>query len=246
MTDHNRSLLRQFDDPKVKLRLLQLPARLWREARLDPNPTLRTLAKAQAAIAISMLTYAPVRLQNLTALEFDRHLVLREGKNAISTCEFPEDEVKNKEPLAFDIPAQIANMLIEYREKFAPKIVGHRPSFVFINKDGSRKNEASVRALIQRNLSRHAGIEFHPHAFRHLVGKLILDSKPGNYETVRQLLGHRKMETTVAFYTGTDTQRAGRYHAQLLEDFLVEQSKPKRGVRKRRAASNQRLVGREA
>ena len=121
LTDKNKRALRQFDDPAVLRRLYALPERLWVEARRDKKPNFRTLAKAQAALAIAILCYMPLRLQNLAALEFDTHLFMREGPRAISTLELPAGEVKNGTELAFDIPPNVAKMLIEYRDRFAPK-----------------------------------------------------------------------------------------------------------------------------
>ena len=80
LTDKNKRALRQFDDPAVLRRLYALPERLWIEARRDKKPNFRTLAKAQAALAIAILCYMPLRLQNLAALEFDTHLFMREGR----------------------------------------------------------------------------------------------------------------------------------------------------------------------
>ena len=121
LTDKNKRALRQFDDPAVLRRLYSLPERLWIEARREKKPNFRTLAKAQAALAIGILCYMPLRLQNLAALAFDTHLFMREGARAISTLELPAHEVKNGTELAFDIPPRIAKMLIEYRDRFAPK-----------------------------------------------------------------------------------------------------------------------------
>ena len=55
-----------------------------------------------------MLTYIPLRLQNLSDLTFDTHLFMRAGAGAISTLELSNDEVKNKTELAFDIPPRVA------------------------------------------------------------------------------------------------------------------------------------------
>src|SRR5262249_36547021 len=104
LTDKNKRALRQFDDPAVLRRLYRLPERLWTEARGDKKPNFRTLAKAQAALAVAILSYIPLRPQNLTALEFDTHLFLREGARAISTLELPAHEVKNAMEAAYDVP----------------------------------------------------------------------------------------------------------------------------------------------
>src|SRR5207248_392723 len=190
LTDKNKRALRQFDDRAVLRRLYSLPDRLWIEAR-RAKPHRLTLAKAQAALAIAILCYMPLRLQNLAALEFDTHLFVREGPRAISTLELPAGEVKNRTELAFDIPPAVAQMLIEYRDRLAPKIIGHRPTRLFVNADGTPKNQAAVAGLIMNYLRRRAGIVLTPHQFRHLSAKVVLDTNPGEYETVRQFLGHK-------------------------------------------------------
>ena len=106
------------------------PDRLWAEVKRDAKPNFRTLVKAQAALAVAILSYMPLRLQNLAALTFDVHLFMREAPGAISSLELPAGEVKNRRELAFDIPSDLAKMLIEYRNRIAPKIIGRRPEQV--------------------------------------------------------------------------------------------------------------------
>ena len=139
LTPKNKNSLRQFDDPAVLRRLYRLPERLLAEVRRDTKPSLRTLAKAQAALAVAILSYAPLRPQNLTALEFGTHLFLHEGAGAKSTLELPGHEVKNGMEVAYDIPPHVAKLLIEYRDHFAPKILGCRPTRLFVNVDGKQK-----------------------------------------------------------------------------------------------------------
>jgi integrase len=217
MSARNRKTLRAFDDPRVLQQLDELPKLLWAEAKAAPAPSKWTLAKAQAAIAIALETYIPLRLRNLTELSFETHIHLRTNPGATSTLELSEEEVKGEHALAFDLPSHLAAMLIDYRDRFAPSIIGRRPAHVFVNVDGlTRKGRATVRYLIMAHLKR-AGISLNPHAFRHLAGKRILDRHPGEHEVVKQLLGHDDIETTVRFYTGVDTRRAGNYFQELLE-----------------------------
>ena len=67
LTDKNKRALRQFDDPRVWQRLKELPGQIWQEvkSKRDEKPNFRTLAKAQAALAMRILTYMPVRPENL-------------------------------------------------------------------------------------------------------------------------------------------------------------------------------------
>jgi integrase len=218
--------------------LYSLPARLWIEARREKKPHFRTLAKAQAALAIAILCYMPLRLQNLAALAFDIHLFMHEGVRAISTLELPAHEVKNGREHAFDIPPAVAKMLIDYRDRFAPQIIGHRAKRLFVNVDGTPKNQAAVAGLIMNYLRRRAGIVLTPHQFRHLSAKVILDAHPGGFETAKQVLGHKSIKTTVCAYAGIDSRRAARRHQYLVEQALATQM-PARSRRRHREPLDQ-------
>jgi integrase len=227
LTDKNKRFLRQFDDPKALLRLVRLPEQLWAEVKRDSKPNFRTLAKAHAALAIAILTYMPLRVQNLSDLAFDTHLFLRAGRGAISTLELSNSEVKNKSDLAFDIPPSVTKMLSEYRDRIAPRIIGHRPARLFVKVDGTPKGARSVALLIARHTKTRAGIVLSPHQFRHLSAKVLLDAQPGAFEAVRQLLGHKNGQTTVNAYAGIDSRRAARHHQNLIDKAIAEASLPR-------------------
>ena len=76
------------------------------------------------------------------------------------------------------------------------------------------------------------GLDFHPHLFRHAAGKIFLDQRPGEYETVRRILGHRSIQTTTAIYCGAETKSAGQHFANVLDSLRTEpQPQGKRGTR---------------
>jgi integrase len=136
--------------------------------------------------------------------------------------------VKNEVDLDFEIPSHIATMLLEYRDNIAPKIIGHRPKQVFVNRDGKLKNSNGLATLITRCLKRRVGIDFHVHAFRHLAGELILRKFPGGHGLVKDLLGHRSITTTLNNYVSIRTRQAGQHHQFLLEETLAKASIPSR------------------
>jgi integrase len=224
LTDKNKRFLRQFDDPAILQRLFNFPSRLWTEVKRDAKPNVKTLVKAQAALAVAILSYMPIRLHNLAMLTFDVDLFLREGPRATSSLELSASKVKNRMELAFDIPSEVARMLIEYRNRIAPKVIGHRPDRLFIKADGTPKNQWSVAWLIRTYLRRRVGIVLSSHQFRHLSAKVLLDAQPGNFETVRQLLGHKSLTTTVGAYAGVNSRRAGRHHQRLVEEALAAEN----------------------
>jgi integrase len=223
LTNKNKATLRQFDDPANFRRLYEFSNRLWAEIKRETRPNIQTLVKAQAALAVGILCYMPVRLQNLWALKFDEHLFLHEGRGAISSLELPAHEVKNRIALAFDIPPHLAKMLVEYRNSLAPRVIGRRPDRLFVKADGSAKDQSAVAWLIRTYLRKRAGVKLSPHQFRHVSAKVLLDAEPGNFETARQLLGHASLHATVAAYAGIDSRRAARHHQRLVEEVLAEQ-----------------------
>jgi integrase len=223
LTNKNKRFLRQFDDPNCLVRLVELPERLWREVKRDQKPSFRTLAKAQAALGIAILTYMPVRLQNLADLTCDTHLFLHAGAGTTSTLELSNSEVKNKMELAFDIPPRVAKMLLDYRDRIAPQIIGHRCARLFVNVDGTPKSPKTVAWLIASYARRQAGIALTPHQFRHLSAKVLLDAQPGAFETVRQFLGHKSTKTTANAYAGIDSRRAARHHQRLIDEAITTQ-----------------------
>jgi integrase len=54
------------------------------------------------------------------------------------------------------------------------------------------------------------------HLFRHIGSKLFLDANPGGYEVIRRVLGHKKISTTMRFYTGFEGKAAARHFDQVI------------------------------
>ena len=64
----------------------------------------------------------------------------------------------------------------------------------------------------------HTGLQMTPHQFRHAAAKLLLDARPGHYEVVRKLLGHKSLTTTYAHYAGAETDAA----VELYDDIILQ------------------------
>jgi len=57
------------------------------------------------------------------------------------------------------------------------------------------------------------------HQFRHAAGAIILKKRPGEFELVRQILGHRTIATTMRCYVGLETIQA----SEIFTDMIVEE-----------------------
>jgi integrase len=63
---------------------------------------------------------------------------------------------------------------------------------------------------IAKITERELGVRISPHQFRHITGYLYLKAVPADYETVRKLLGHKALQTTIQFYAGMETSAAAK------------------------------------
>ena len=68
LTDKNIALLRQVLTPGVWSRVVKLPFAMMARRAASSMPQSRAAVTAQIAVAIAILTVAPVRLANLTAI----------------------------------------------------------------------------------------------------------------------------------------------------------------------------------
>jgi len=237
LTEKNKALLRKFDDLRLCEMLVELPDRLWRQARRDLAKSRRPFIDLQSALAIDLLIHVGLRMENLSALNFNEHLHWPQGRGKPALVVFRDDETKNEVQLEFEIPKVLADRFLVYRNEIAPAVTGTRPDAVFVTWAGRPRTQAAITVAIEKTVLRLLGVKLTPHHFRHLVAKIILDANPGAYELVRQMLGHKNMKTTTNFYAGIDTRRAGRAHAEL----VMKLRETKIGQRRRRPTPRSRL-----
>jgi integrase len=229
LTEKNKAVLRKFEDPRLLSALVELPDRLWPAARRG-LPKSRPFIDLQSALAIDLLVHVPLRMQNLSALNFNEHLHWPQGPRNPALITFRSDETKNEVVLDFALPTVLSDRLHAYRNEIAPAVIGKRPDAVFVTATGSPRSQAAVSVAIEKTVLKYLGVKVTPHQYRHLAAKLALDAYPGAYEHVRQLLGHTNLRTTTSFYAGLDTRRAGRAHA----DLVMKLRESKLGPRRRR------------
>jgi len=64
------------------------------------------------------------------------------------------------------------------------------------------------------------------HQFRHAAAAVYLKHHPGDYETVRRLLGHRDIQTTIKFYCGLETIAATEEFGRLIREKIEFHDEP--------------------
>ena len=204
LSPKNSAALTQFDDPVVVKRFLNLPDHLWQLAKKEGTGKRGSLL-AQSAVAVELLTFAPMRLANLQNLRIDRHLNWVGDRLHIN---IPEAMVKNSVALDYILPphasARVKTYIADWRDLFFADSNPH----LFPGRNGKPKDVSALRRQIGASFWKHAGIKLTPHQVRHVAAKLLLDAKPGFYEIIRKLLGHKSLTTTYEHYAGAETQAA--------------------------------------
>ena len=220
MTERNRTRLRVFDDPINVEQLINLPESMLRSVARLPDPGYNDAVRAQTALAIAIELVAPLRAKNLAGLRLDRHLVRsRSGPGAVMHLVIPPGEVKNKNPLEFELPTDVLRLLELYLEKFRPLLVTDGSSYLFPARQGGAKTPAQLADQIKRSIKKGTGLTVNAHLFRHVCAFLYLKAHPGDYETVRLLLGHTSLATTVRAYCGLERSDAVRRYDSLIDTY---------------------------
>ena len=133
----------------------------------------------QSALAIDILLHTSLRMQNLSAIDFDIHLHWPQGPRRPALITFRSQETKNSAALRFELPAYLGDRLRVYRNEIAPAVIGRKPDKLFVTHKGKPRGQASISLAIQKTILRYLGVKLTPHQFRHLCAKLTLDLNPG-------------------------------------------------------------------
>jgi hypothetical protein len=218
MTARNREAMRAFDDHVAVEALLGLPQRILREVRASGRTGYREAKMIQTALAIELLLNAPVRIQNLASIDLGRHL-LEVGSRGTRTVHlhFPAAEVKNANDLEFPLMQESVELLEIYLAEFRPLLSAEPGLLLFPGKLADQhKGNGALSSQIKELVHAYTRLDMPAHRFRHAAAKIYLDRHPGEYELIRQLLGHKDKETTIAFYSGAESASAARYYARTI------------------------------
>jgi integrase len=234
MTERNIAKLHQLDDPQKMQKLLLLPSTLIDSVRRTGEPSVRTAQKVQTAAIIEVLLHIPLRIANVRGLRLGMH-IKTDSKGGLRIT-IPANEVKNKTPIDAPLTRHTSELLNDYIRHYRPLLVNGRSDYLIPgNRPDTAKCEQAVRSQIQLMLANDVGIDFNPHAFRHLAAYIILKENPTAHGLVQRLLGHKSLHATMTFYSGLETGAVIKYHDELLdrlrEGRMSGSAKMKKGAR---------------
>ncbi len=223
LTGKNIAFLRQVLSPGVWSRIIRLPFTMMAKARSQCHAPVRAAVIAQVAVAIAIESVAPVRIGNLTSIRLDTNLIKPGGPNSNYWLIFPDHDVKNRVKLNYPLPRGVTELIDEYVHEFRPALLrGRNDDFLFPGRSQGSKGKVSFSGQITKRIYKATGLRMTVHQFRHAAGALILKHRPGEYELVRQLLGHRNVQTTINSYIGLETIQASEIFSKIVEAHMEE------------------------
>ena len=129
-------------------------------------------------------------------------------------------EVKNDKSIDVDLGPHASEILTAYLKEFRHAIADEPGTALFPQQGGNARDPGNFSREITKRIYRETGLRVHSHLFRHLAANLYLDRFPGDYETVRRLLGHKKLDTTMKFYARLSNKAAFKvYDTSVLSHF---------------------------
>jgi len=222
MTEKNLALIRLVLTEGVWSRVVNLPDALMREARLQRrHAPVRAAVLAQIAVAVAILTVAPVRLGNLSSIRLGENLIKPGGPYSNFWLTFPKYDVKNRTALQFKLDETVTAIINEYVHDFRPALMrGSNADWLFPGEVGNHKEKISFSTQIVERVEKSTGLRITVHQFRHAAGALILKHRPGEYELVRRILGHKSVQTTKNFYLSLETTQASDIYTDIVRQHL--------------------------
>ena len=116
--------IRQILSGSVWPEVVNLPYRLMAEARrLRDDAPIKAALKAQKAVAIALLTFAPIRCGNLASIKLEENLIRPGGPDEPFWLIFPKYDVKNRIRLEFPLDESLTALIEEY-------LYDHRPALL--------------------------------------------------------------------------------------------------------------------
>ena len=210
LTEKNLKLVRLVLTDGIWSEVISLPNILMQQARYaKDHAPVKAAVTAQLAVAVAILTFAPIRLGNLVAIELGQNLIKPGGLNSPYWLVFPNYDVKNEVDLNFKFDEALTELIDEYVHEFRPGLLRRsNASWLFPGVAGDPKTASMFSTQITERIVKATGLRITAHQFRHAAAAFYLKHHPGDYETVRRFLGHRNIQTTINFYCGLQTMQA--------------------------------------
>ncbi|MBT5319854.1 MAG: hypothetical protein HOL45_08105, partial [Chloroflexi bacterium] len=133
----NMDRLLQLDDPQNMAKLLHLPEKLERHSARSGLRPHKAALLMQAALAIEILLYAPMRAGTLAQLNLEHHIrFIGSGRRRRTQITVPSHEVKNNRDLNYELGENATALLERYLKEARPVLLREPSEYVFPAQNG--------------------------------------------------------------------------------------------------------------
>lgn len=227
MCGRNKERLTPLLNPSVRAKLLNLPLKVAHQLRVAKAPTVRQAQRMQMAVLLDLLLHVPMRIRNPSELDLATTIIPPIAGGAGGwRISIAADDVKNHWPIDAHLGEDLSALLDRYVTMFRPVLSNGSTTALFVGQRGHRKTPSALSKQLARFVRREVGVTIHAHLMRHLAAHLYLIANPGDYETVRRLLGHKNIETTIQFYDGLQTDNAYAVYDTLIGKMREDATAP--------------------
>ncbi|MEP2990904.1 MAG: tyrosine-type recombinase/integrase [Parasphingorhabdus sp.] len=215
MTAKNRERLRPFQDKDTRRKLLTLPEHLFGEASQMPEGP-KAARLMERAVAIAILLYAPIRVKNLAAIHLEENLQ-RFGNGRVYLT-FEAGEIKNRYPMEVELPMRVVGLIDRHLAARNRWLCGPKNQWLFPRRKGRLSmNSGQLSEAVFKTIHSKTGLKMNVHLFRHFAAMMYLEARPGEYEAVRRLLGHKSLSMTLNAYAGFEAGTATRLFSEIID-----------------------------
>jgi integrase len=222
LTDKNLTVIRQVLTEGIWDEVVALPAKMMEKARaLRDQAPIKAAVTAQLATAIAIFTFAPIRLGNLIAIRLEENLIRPGGPDSPYWLVFPDYDVKNRVTLQFKLQPELSELIDEYINDYRPVLLrGSKDLWLFPGQKCEIKTSRTLSLQVTDRVIKATGLRITVHQFRHAAAAIFLKHRPGQYELVRQMLGHRSIQTTMNFYVGLENIQATEIFGDIIKQRM--------------------------
>jgi integrase len=169
---------------------------------------------------LSLAQDTALRAGNLVGVDVHEQLSFqpRHGRPPIADLVIPASAVKNGVEISTRLTDETAKLLQLWLDHYrcTQIAINCTASWLFPNTSGGHRTVGQALEDVKDISARYAGLDVTSHLMRCFVGKVILDAQPDAHATVQQVLGHKRLETTVRYYAPIrPAQARARYHGSL-------------------------------
>jgi integrase len=224
LTDKNLTVIRQVLTEGIWDEVVALPGKMMEKARaLRDQAPVKAAVTAQLAIAIAIFIFAPIRLGNLIAIRLAENLIRPGGPHSPYWLVFPDYDVKNRVTLQFKLQPELSELIDEYINDYRPALLrGSKDLWLFPGQKREIKNSRTLSLQVTDRVIKATGLRITVHQFRHAAAAIFLKHRPGQYELVRQMLGHRSIQTTMNFYVGLENIQATEIFGDIIKQRMTK------------------------